>query len=231
MKKSIKYVLFFLILAVLGVTGFFVSENWQAWVGFGSAVVVESESQDESEIAPVFQEKEAILSDLQIGDSNAPVTIVEYFSYFCGYCVKFHSETLPQIKEKYVDTGKVRFIFRSTSPLELGIAVLCAREQDKFLEYNNYLFDHAKEIKEADNLVDFARNIGLNDVEFVSCYNSEKYLEKARGWYEQSNEDFEKAGIPSEQQGTPAFFINNELLLGAHPFENFVKVIEEKLGE
>lgn len=231
MKKLIKYVLFFLILVALGVTGGFVYKNWQAWVGSGSAVVVESESQDESEVAPVFQEKEAILSDLQIGDPNAPVTIVEYFSYFCSYCVKFHFETLPQIKEKYIDTGKVRFIFRSTSSLELGIAVLCAREQDKFLEYNDYLFEHAGEIKEADNLVDFARNLGLSDVEFVSCYNSEKYLEKARGWHEQSKEDFEKANIPPEQQGIPAFFINNELLFGAQPFDNFVKVIEEKLGE
>lgn len=227
MKKSIKYVLFFLILVVLGVAGFFVSKNWQAWVG--SAAVVEPESQDEPENVP--QEKEAILSDLQIGDSNAPVTIVEYFSYFCDYCVKFHSETLPQIKEKYVDTGKVRFIFRLFSSLELGIAVLCAREQDKFLEYNDYLFEHAKEIKEADNLVDFARNLGLSDVEFVECYNSEKYLEKARGWHEQGEEDFERAGVLPEQQGTPAFFINNELLLGAQPFDNFVKVIEEKLGE
>lgn len=227
MKKSIKYVLFFLALVALGVTGGFVYKNWQARVG--STIAIELESQDESEVAPAFQEKEPILSDLQIGDPNAPVTIVEYFSYFCSYCIKFHSEIMPQIKEKYVDTGKVRFVFRSISSLELGIAVLCAREQDKFLEYNDYLFEHAEEIKEADNLVDFARNLGLSDVEFVECYNSERYLEKAQGWYEQSSEDFKRAGVLSEQQGTPAFFINGELFFGVQPFENFVKVIEEKL--
>ena len=219
MKKSIKYVLFFLILVALGVAGGFVYKNYQSKINPGAAAVVEVGSQG------------AILSDLQIGDPSAPVTVVEYFSYFCGHCVKFHFETLPQIKEKYIDTGKVRFIFRPFAHFELGIAVLCAREQDKFLEYNDYLFEHANEIKEADNLVDFARNLGLSDVEFISCYNSEKYLEKARGWHEQGEEGFERAGVLPEQQGTPAFFINGELLLGAHPFEDFVKVIEEKLGE
>lgn len=236
MNKLVTYILIFIIIVALGAIGFFIYKSQQNKAGIGPAslaggpaAMVEPQSQEESEVVP--QEKEAILSDLQVGDPNAPVTIVEYFGYFCGYCVKFHSETFPQIKEKYIDTGKVRFIIRPFPPLELGIAVLCAREQDKFLEYHDYLFENAGKIEKADDLVEFARDIGLDDTKFVECYNSEKYLAKAQEWHEQGGEDFEKAGVPPEKQGTPAFFINDELLFGAHPFENFAKMIEEKLGE
>lgn len=169
--------------------------------------------------------------DIQMGNDDAPVTIVEYFSYFCGYCGLFDDETKPRIVEDYVATGKVKFIFRPYPPFELGMAVLCANDQEKFLEYHDELFENAANIQQVDDLKVLAKDIGLDEEKFNQCFDSQKYLAKAEGWYQQGNNDFEAAGVPENQRGTPAFFINNELLIGAQPFDKFVEVIERKLSE
>lgn len=169
--------------------------------------------------------------DISVGNEDAPVTIVEYFSYFCGYCKLFHDETYPRIVEDYISNGRVRYVFRPFPPYELGVAVLCANDQDKFLEYHNEIFKEVENIEKADDLKTLAKNIGLEIEQFNQCFDSQKYLAKAQEWYQQANNDFEDAGIPSDQRGTPTFVVNGELLIGAQPYENFVEVIERKLGE
>ena len=54
---------------------------------------------------------------------------------------------------------------------------------------------------------------------------------KVPEWYEQGSSDFENAGVPEDQRGTPAFFVNGELFIGAQPYDKFVEIIEKKLGE
>lgn len=168
---------------------------------------------------------------IEIGDPNAPVTIIEYFSYFCGHCSRFNSEVLPKIKEKYVDTGQVRFVYRVFPPLEVSMSIICANDQGKFSEYHNYLFEHVSEIEKAEDLKVMAKEAGLNEAQFNNCYDFQEYLDEARAWYEQGQADFERENVPAEMRGTPAFFINGDLILGAQPFETFVQGIEEKLGE
>lgn len=169
--------------------------------------------------------------DIVIGNTNAPVTIVEYYSYFCGYCKMFHDDTYSKIVENYISTGKAKYVFRSFPPYELGASVLCANEQNKFLEYHDELFEKAEELQAADDLKILAKNIGLNEEEFNQCFDSQKYLTKSQEWYIQADADFDKAGVPDEQRGTPTFLINGEMLVGAQPFEKFVEVIEGKLSE
>jgi len=167
--------------------------------------------------------------DIIVGNNNAPVTIIEYYSYLCEFCKQFEDETKPKIMENYITTGKAKLVLRPFPPYELGQAVLCAKEQDKFLEYHNYLFENAANLQKSDDLKTFARNIGLNESEFNQCFDSGKYKSKAEEWYNQGTEDFTKANIPVNRQGTPAFFINGEALIGAQPYEEFVRIIEEKL--
>lgn len=217
--KSIIPSLLFLILIALIVVGVLIYKDWQARLDSGSASLTSS------------LDKKVEVSDLWIGESDAPVTVVEYFSYLCGYCELFHEETLPKIKEKYIDTGKVKFVYRIFPPFELGTAVLCANEQGNFLDYHNYLFDHLADIKGVEDIKNFAENVGLNRNEFDQCFESAKYLERAQEWQAQGDSDFEAVNIPPEQRGTPAFFVDGELLLGAQPFENFEEVIERKLNE
>ncbi len=169
--------------------------------------------------------------DIEIGNEDAPVTIVEYFSYLCGYCELFHDQTYPKILEDYITTGKVKYIFRPYPPYELSTAILCANEQDKFFEYHDVLFKNAGEIEKVDDLKGLAKNADLDENEFNQCFDSQKYLSRAEEWYQQGEDDFEDAGITPERRGTPAFFINGELVIGAQPYENFVEVIERKLSE
>lgn len=169
--------------------------------------------------------------DIQIGDKDAPVTIIEYFSYFCGYCKLFHDETYPRILEDYVTTGKVKFVLRPYPPYELGTAVLCADDQGKFLEYHESLFKNSQTIQEIDDLKSLASDLGLNGDQFGQCFDSQKYLVKAQEWYQQGDQDFENAGVPENQRGTPSFVINGELLIGAQPYEKFVELIEKGLSE
>ena len=167
--------------------------------------------------------------DIQIGKEDAPVVIVEYYSYLCGYCKLFEDEIRPQLLENYVQTGKVKLISRVFPPYELGQAVLCANDQEKFLEYHNYLFENNDKIAEIEDLKTFAQNIGLNSSDFNNCLDSGKYKSRAENWYNQGVSDLKEAGIAEDKIGTPAFFINGEAIIGAMPYEDFVKAIEAKL--
>jgi len=169
--------------------------------------------------------------DLQIGRADAPVTIVEYFSYLCTYCKAFEQETMPKIAENYITTGKARLILRPFPPLETGEAVLCANEQGKFLEYHNHMFANNDKLKGLDDLKTFAKNIGLDTEKFNLCLDSAKYKSKSENWYNQGNADFIKANVPTDQRGTPAFYINGQAVIGAQPYENFVTIIDEKLAK
>lgn len=169
--------------------------------------------------------------DIVLGKQDAPVTIIEYYSYFCGYCKLFDEETKPKLIKDYIGPGKVKLVFRSFPPIELGASVLCANDQGKFLEYHNELFAKASELEQADDLKKLAENIDLDTGEFNQCFDSGKYADQSENWYNQANADFEKAGVPEDQRGTPAFFINGELLFGALPYDDFVEVIERKLTE
>lgn len=169
--------------------------------------------------------------DIEIGNENALVTIIEYFSYLCGYCELFHDQTYPKILEDYITTGKVKYIFRPYPPYELSTAILCANEQDKFFEYHNVLFENAGEIEKADDLKELAKNADLDENEFNQCFDSQKYLDRAEEWYQQGQDDFERAGVAPEKRGTPTFFINGEALIGAQSYEAFIEVIERKLSE
>lgn len=156
-----------------------------------------------------------------LGDPNAPVTMIEYGSYLCGHCVNFTRYNMPQIEENYIRTNKVKFIYRSYPPIELGMAILCANEQNKFWSYHNYIIE--KGIKSEEDLKQYATEIGLKGDQFNQCLDSEKYKQKAENWY--------KLGQEQGVEGTPTFFINDQKIVGNLAYEEFKKVIEEELAK
>ncbi|HOZ16306.1 MAG TPA: thioredoxin domain-containing protein [Candidatus Portnoybacteria bacterium] len=170
--------------------------------------------------------------DLIIGNEKAPVTIIEYYSYLCGHCKTFEDEVLPKLTENYIIAGKVKLVLRPfflPGYNVLSQAVLCSNDQDKFLEYHNHLFANNDKIDSINALETFAETVGINKEKFSKCLESEKYKSKAEELYNQGIADFKKANIPSNQQGTPSFFINGEAVIGAMPYADFMKIIEEKL--
>lgn len=174
--------------------------------------------------------------DPVLGNPEAPVTIVEFSDFQCPFCRRFFRETLTQIKEKYIKTGKVKFVYRDF-PLtgihdmaqKYAEAAECADEQGKFWQMHDKVFEEQDKKGigtvfdySAQDLKKWARDIGLNSNQFDSCLDSGKYEEEVRKDFS----DGQLAGV----SGTPGTFVNGRLIQGAVPFEQFAAVIEQELG-
>jgi len=163
------------------------------------------------------------------GNPNAPVTIIEFSDYQCPFCARFYLETLPQIEEKYIKTGKVKFVYRDF-PLsnhayaqKSAEASECAGEQDKFWEYHNLLFENQREWsqKGSSKLKEYAVQLGLNADRFDKCLDRGEMEDEVKKDFS----DGSRLGV----QGTPAFFINGKFVSGAQPFRVFEEMIEKEL--
>jgi len=159
------------------------------------------------------------------GSDKAPVTLVEFSDFRCSFCRKFWQTTLPVLDKKYIRTGKVRFIYRHFAvlgkPSEVAAqAAECAGEQAKFWEYHDKLFAKAGSplAFSGEKLKGYAKELGLKSQAFNQCLDSEKHLKKVEG--ETAIAAFLGA------RGTPAFFLNGQLIVGAQPFEVFESLIE-----
>ena len=166
--------------------------------------------------------------DPSLGNPEASVVLVEFGDFQCPFCSRLFQETLPQIKEQYVKTGKVRFIYRDF-PLSSIHAVAqkaaeaseCADEQGKFWQYHDMLYERQQSLSAA-NLKVWASELGLDSALFNTCLDSGKYADEVQ----KDLSDGQAAGVT----GTPATFVNGRLVPGAVPFETFRAVIEEELA-
>lgn len=165
-----------------------------------------------------------------LGNPSAKVTIVEFGDYQCPFCGRFFQTTEKEILEKYVKTGKAKFVYRDFAFLGpesewSAVASYCAEEQGKFWQYHDYLYSHQNGENEGafskENLKKFAFALGLDMAQFGECLDSDKYLDKVR----KNTEDGRKFGV----NGTPANFVNGRIITGAVPFSNFEQMIEEEL--
>ncbi len=163
------------------------------------------------------------------GRPEAPVTVVEFSDFQCGFCRKFWKETLPRIDEKYIRTGKVRFVYRHLAILgppsvRAAIASECAHEQRKFWPYHDRLFASASPFAfSAGNLKRYAEELGLDTASFGACLDAER----PRGKVERET----LVGRAIGMTGTPGFLINGERTIGAQPYEVFEEIIEGILKE
>ena len=165
-----------------------------------------------------------------MGDPNAPVHIVEYSDFQCPFCLKFWSETEPQLIEEYVNTGKVYFEYRSFAFLGpesewAAEGAYCAGDQNKFWEYHDTLFtnwtgENAGDFTQ-DKLIQYAKALDLNMAEFEACLNEEKH----KGTVEQDKAQADADGV----HATPTFFINGFKIEGAQPFDILKELIEQAL--
>ena len=168
-----------------------------------------------------------------LGNPNAKVTVIEFSDFQCPFCRKFYTDTLPQIKKDYIDTSKIKFVYRDF-PLSFHPGAVpaaegaeCARDQDKFWEMHDAIFDEQGKLGSgtvqftADDVKKWAANIGLNTSKFNQCLDSGKYKQEV----EKDLADGSAAGV----NGTPATFINGRLVSGAQPFTAFKVVIDEEL--
>ncbi len=187
--------------------------------GGGNAVAVEP--------TPVPRQNVSVGNSPAWGPADAKVTIVEFSDFECPFCERFFTQTYPLIRNVY--GNKVRFVYRhfpltSIHPdaLPSALAAECANEQGKFWDYHDYLFSHQSDLSH-NALVSYATQVQVPDIkQFTTCFDSQKYMSTIQS-------DLTD-GTGYSVSGTPTFFINGNILVGAQPYQVFASAIDHELA-
>jgi protein-disulfide isomerase len=167
------------------------------------------------------------LGEMTLGDPNAPNTIVEYASMTCSHCAAFHEQTYPALKEKYIDTGKVYFVFREF-PLDAlaTAAFMLARcgPKERYFPLVDLMFNRQAEWAFTDNpkqaLLTFVRQAGFTEESFNACLSNREIQDGVLAVKSRGSNDF---GVSS----TPTFFINGEMKRGELSIEDIDSLIAD----
>jgi protein-disulfide isomerase len=187
--------------------------------------------QNQNNIDPVAIAPIEVSQDKSTGSADAPVVVVEYGDYQCPACGRFASTVKPKIIEEFVNSGQVRFVFRSFQFIGeesqwAAEAAECANEQGKFWEFYDKLYSsQAGENAGAfqkENLEGFATELGLQTQQFTQCLVSGKYAEKVKA----ETLEAQNLGLRS----TPSVIVNGELLNEGSDYEILSQKIRQILA-
>ncbi|MDP3963530.1 MAG: DsbA family protein [bacterium] len=164
-----------------------------------------------------------------IVNKNAKVALIEFGDFQCPFCGRFFSDTWPQIKKEYIDSGKVAYQHRDY-PLPFHQfaqksheASRCALEQSeqKYWELHDWMYLNQTTL-DVPQLKNAAKTIGLNTSKFDQCLDSGKHAAAVKADYD--------AGSSYGVSGTPSFFVNGEIVVGAQPFSTFKQKLDAALA-
>jgi protein-disulfide isomerase len=171
-----------------------------------------------------------------LGTSDAPVTIVEFSDYQCPFCRRYSLQVFPTLKREYIDTGKVRYVFRDFPLTNIHAqaekaheAAHCAGEVQQYWEMHDLLFSKQKNLS-VPSLKEYATTLGLDLETFSTCLDSGKFQAEIG----KDQADGAAAGI----RGTPSFFIGKSgsgdsitgtIIRGAQPLEKFRAILDPLL--
>lgn len=184
---------------------------------------------------PAFAQSDeaAVLEEMSIGADDAPITMVEYASFTCPHCANFHSDVLPLIKENYIDTGKVRMIYRGIYFDRLGLwADMLARcgGPDRYFGITGMIYEKQSEWTSADSAVGVVDNLyaigrlaGMNQADMEGCMQDN---ETAQAMVKSSTENADA----DEVNATPTFVINGQTVSNM-AYSGFVDEFERILAE
>ena len=171
------------------------------------------------------------LPEMIMGDDKAPVTVIEYASMTCPHCAHFQETTFPELKKRYIDTGKVRYIFREF-PLDnlAAAAFMLARcagkdDKDKYFALIDTLFKQQPQWaveKPLAPLLAIAKQAGFTEESFKACLANQQVLDGIESVRKRAVDTF-------KVQSTPTFFINGTSYPGALSIEDMAKVIDPYL--
>lgn len=171
--------------------------------------------------------KPPALGEMALGaDDGAKVTLIEYASATCPHCAAFHKDVWPKLKAEYVDTKKIRFIFREFPLNDAALAAFMlarAAPKESYFPMIGVLFDTLETWAQnpAEGLLNIAKQAGFSQEKFDATLKDEKL---AKGIME-----IRDGGVKFGVQGTPAFFLNGELLEGERDYASFKAAIDPLL--
>lgn len=171
------------------------------------------------------------LPEMSMGNDKASVTVIEYASMTCPHCAHFQEKTFPELKKRYIDTGKVRYIFREfpLDPLAAAAFMLarCAGEKDntRYFAMIDTMFRTQRQWaveKPIPPLLAIAKQAGFTEQSFNACLANQKMLDGIESIRQRAVDKF-------KVQSTPTFFINGTAYPGALEIDEMAKVIEAQL--
>lgn len=167
------------------------------------------------------------ITEMVLGAEDAPIEIIEYASYTCPHCANFHTSTFKKIKENYIDTGKVRFIYREVYFDRYGLwASMVARcgGEDRFFAISETLYNDQKvwATGEPSEIAENLRKIGLVDGldkdKLDACLADGEQAQALVAWFQEN-------ATRDEITGTPSFIINGEKFANA-PYADFAEHLD-----
>ncbi|TXI32198.1 MAG: hypothetical protein E6Q58_04280 [Niabella sp.] len=224
----------------------FLTEKMKLQLGDASTAPIAMKSPDSTAPKGPKIAKVSVDNDPVLGDPNAPVTLIEFSDFDCPWCKTFFDQVFPQFKKNYIDTGKVKMVFRDL-PLESlhpdsktkSLAANCALEQggsELYYKFHDELFKRAptpgtgKSVLNRADIDKIAKDLGMDAGAFKTCLDTKKYDDEI-------NQDIQ-AAFDLESYGTPSFYvgksssngvIEGEALEGYAPYANFSQYIERAL--
>lgn len=158
-----------------------------------------------------------------LGPADAPVTIIEFGDFNCGYCRRFFDETLEPLLQAY--EGRVRFVYRDypilgQSSVLAALAAECADDQGQFWAFHDRVY--SEQVLTREVFVQYATELEMDVDTFTTCFDDATHQPEIEADY--------LAGAQLGVGGTPTFYINGKVLVGAQPYENFVAAIEAELN-
>lgn len=174
------------------------------------------------------------VTDLVLGDADAPIELIEYASYTCSHCANFHSNVFVPLKKDYIDTGKVRFVFREVYFDKFGLwASMVARcgGDMRYFGIQKLLFDEQADwiaggkdtMQIVENLRTIGKKAGLTDENLDACLNDGQMAE---AMYAKFTKEMEEYGVDA----TPTLIINGEKNKNMS-YESLKKILDAKLAE
>jgi len=168
--------------------------------------------------------------DKVMGSPDAPVTIIEYASFTCSHCADFHTDTLPQLKERFIEPGTVRLVFRDFPldgvALRAGMLARCAGDETYF-DFIDAVFASQRQWLTAEDpvaeLVGMSRMMGMSPDAIEACLQDEALADRILALRVAANERY---GI----EATPTFVVNGEVVSGNLPPDSFVALIERHVA-
>lgn len=173
------------------------------------------------------------IPDMVLGSADAPVEMIEYASFTCPHCARFHADVWPQLKADYIDTGKVKFVYREVYFDRFGLwASMIARcaGETRFFAFTELLYEEQRNWAGSsdpqaviDNLRKLAKTAGMTDETLDSCMSDADQAQALVGWYQANAE---RDGIDS----TPSFVIAGEKYSNM-TYAELQAILDEKLAD
>ena len=167
-----------------------------------------------------------------LGSKDAPLTVIVYASMTCSHCANFHNNIFPAIKKKYIDTGKVRLVFRefpvSNQDMRSIAAFMLARcaDEEKYFPMVDLMFKKQDDWARAEDptpvLLNIAKFAGFTQESFNACLKNQAVMDTVLAVKNEASDNYDVSG-------TPTFFIDGEKQVGVNSVEEFSKLIEDAM--